>query len=858
MMDHSTGFTYEGRQTREISFPLGGIGAGCIGLGGNGRLIEFEIFNRPNKNSYNGFTHIAVKAENETGVLDARVLNGDLQPPYSGEPNGGNFGGFGFGVSRSALTGLPHFENSRFTAKFPFASLDFTDSRFPGAVTLTAFNPFIPLNDKDSGLPAAFFEVTFSNPGAEELTYTAAFSLTNPAKSKNTNRGGKKDGISFISLDNERYSTEKPEYGNMCVATDCGCADTQHYWYRGEWFDALGVYWRDFAKQGSLAARDYGDKAEKQDTATLAARVKVAPGANETVRFVVAWYYPTCHNYWNAEKCDCGGACEPKTWQNYYASLFSGSESCAMYAFEQYERLKADSRLFSNALYASALPASVLDAVTANISVLKTPTCLRLADGSFYAFEGCHCDGGCCEGSCTHVWNYAYALPFLFPALERSMRKLDYQYNMNEAGGMTFRLQLPLGRDRGTFRPCADGQFGGIIKVYREWKICGDKAWLQSVWPGVKKNLAYAWSDENYDKWDPDKTGVLHGRQHHTLDMELFGPNSWLTGFYLAALKAAAEMAEYLGETEAAKEYSGLFRKGKAWVEENLFNGCFYYQKIDLKDESIIEPYEFVINYWNFEAEEIKYQIGEGSAVDQVLAQWHANICGLGEIFDKSRVKKALETIYTYNYKRDMRNHFNPCRIYCLNDERGTVICEWPDPAKKPVIPVPYSEETMHGFEYQAAVHMIQEGMIDEGVELIKAVRDRYDGCRRNPWNEIECGSNYARSMASYSALLAFSGFEFDMPHLTIGFNPVVQGDCKFFWSLDSGWGLFERTRGTVRISVLYGKLELTRFKLPFFTPASVLAGGEEMKFKAENGVIIFETPVLLKAGTAVCTIEIK
>jgi len=857
-MDSTTGFHYTGQQTREISFPLGGIGAGCIGLGGNGRLMDFEIFNRPNKNSYNGFTHIAVKAENETGVLDARVLNGDLQPPYSGEPNGGNFGGFGFGVSRSALTGLPHFENSRFTAKFPFASLDFTDSRFPGSVTLTAFNPFIPLNAKDSSLPAAFFEVTFRNTSAEELTYTAAFSLTNPAKSKNINRSGKEGGISIISLDNERYTTQKPEYGNMCAATDCGSADTQNYWYRGEWFDALGVYWRDFTKPGSLPARDYDEKAEKQDTAALTARVKVAPGANETVRFVVAWYYPTCVNYWNAEKCDCAGECEPKTWQNYYASLFSGSESCAVYAFEHYERLKADSLLFSDTLYASTLPSSVLDAVTANISVLKTPTCLRLPDGSFYAFEGCHCDGGCCEGSCTHVWNYAYALPFLFPALERSMRELDYQYNMNEAGGMTFRLQLPLGRDRGTFRPCADGQFGGIIKVYREWKICGDKAWLQSVWPGVKMNLAYAWSDKNYDKWDPDKTGVLHGRQHHTLDMELFGPNSWLTGFYLAALKAAAEMAEYLDETVTAKEYESLFQKGKAWVEANLFNGRFYYQKIDLKDESIIEPYEFVINYWNFEAKEIKYQIGEGSAIDQVLAQWHANICGLGEIFDKGRVKKALETIYNFNYKRDMRNHFNPCRIYCLNDERGTVICEWPDPAKKPVIPVPYSEETMHGFEYQTAVHMIQEGMIDEGVELIKAVRDRYDGCRRNPWNEIECGSNYARSMASYSALLAFSGFAFDMPNLTIGFHPAVKGCCKFFWSLDSGWGLFERTDQTVRISVLYGGLKLARLKLPFMTPTDVLAGGKGIKFKAENGAIVFETPVCLQAGTAACEIEIK
>jgi uncharacterized protein (DUF608 family) len=832
-MFSSKGFQYTGQNTKEISFPLGGIGAGCIGLGGNGRLIDFEIFNRPNKNSYNGFSHIAVKAENEDGVADARVLNGDLQPSYMGEPNGGNFGGFGFGVTRSALAGLPHFEENIFTAKFPFASVDFRDSHFPGTVSLTAFNPFIPLNDKDSSLPAAFFEVAFHN----------------PAEGNNMNVSGKTGKVSFISLENTKHQAESPAYGNMFAGTDSACAAAQNYWFRGSWFDSLGVYWRDFSKPGAINAREYKDASGEKETATLTASIKIAPNENGSVKFIAAWYYPNCINYWNVEECGCGCACEPQTWLNYYAVLFGSAEACALYAFENYERLKNQSQLFSDALYASTLPESVLDAVTANIAVLKTPTCLRLPDGSFYGFEGCHCAEGCCEGSCTHVWNYAYALPFLFPSLERSMRELDYKYNMNEFGGMTFRMQLPLGRERGTFRPCADGQFGGIIKVYREWKICGDKEWLKNLWPGVKKNLEYAWSEGNYDKWDPEKTGVLHGRQHHTLDMELFGPNSWLTGFYLAALKAAAEMGRYLGDTGAADEYAALFSKGKAWVEENLFNGEFYYHKIDIKDESVLEPYENVINYWNFEAKEIKYQIGEGSGIDQVLAQWHANICGLGEIFDNAKVKKALETIYKHNYKRDMRNHFNPCRIYCLNDERGTVMCDWPDPSKKPVIPVPYSEETMHGFEYQAAIHMLQEGMVEQGVELIKAVRDRYDGYRRNPWNEIECGSNYARSMASYAALLAFSGFIFDMPNLIMGFNPIAKGDFKFFWSLNSGWGVFERENETVRLKVLYGELKIARLSLPFITPKRICLNDDKISFKLENGDIVFNKTVLMKAG---------
>jgi len=112
----------------------------------------------------------------------------------------------------------------------------------------------------------------------------------------------------------------------------------------------------------------------------------------------------------------------------------------------------------------------------------------------------------------------------------------------------------------------------------------------------------------------------------------------------------------------------------------------------------------------------------------------------------------------------------------------------------KPVIPITYAGETMNGFEYQAAIHMIQEGMVEEGMEIVEAIRERYDGEKRNPWNEFECGSNYARSMASYALLNAFSGFEYNMVEGMIGFNPIEikNGEFTCFWSLEPAWGLVE------------------------------------------------------------------
>ncbi len=63
-------FTYTGNRTQEISFPLGGIGTGSIGLAGNARLIDWEIANLPNKGSVNGFSHFAIKAEHDGKIVD--------------------------------------------------------------------------------------------------------------------------------------------------------------------------------------------------------------------------------------------------------------------------------------------------------------------------------------------------------------------------------------------------------------------------------------------------------------------------------------------------------------------------------------------------------------------------------------------------------------------------------------------------------------------------------------------------------------------------------------------------------------------------------------------------------------------
>ncbi len=827
---------YTGNKLKEISFPIGGIGTGSIGLGGDGRFIDWEIFNKPNKGSINGYSSIAIRAI-EDEKITAFVLNGDIKKDLMGQYSKGFYTGYGFGPDRRKMAGFPHFKNIEFNGEFPVASLDFKDENFPANVNLFAFNPFIPRDSKNSSIPAGFFEVEVENTANKDVIYQLAFTVMNPY-SKSINKVNICNGNKAITFYNDGAEKDDIEYGDLTIATDCDTTYSQTYWYRGRWNDCVISFWNAFSNERYIKDRMY-DTPGKEDTGTLIAEVKVGANEKKKVRFVLSWNVPNCYNYWSEYKNEDG---THKTWKNYYATVFENSLESAQYSLENWDDLYNRTMKFKEALHGTTLPEEIIDAVSSNLSVLKSPTVLRLEDGSFYGWEGVQEQEGSCEGTCQHVWNYAYAMCFLFPDLERSIRDMEFRYSTAEDGRMGFRIQLPLGREMTDFRACVDGQMGAVIKCYREWKISGDNEWLKSNWDNIKKVLEYAWSEKNEDAWDRDKDGVMEGRQHHTLDVELFGPSSWLQGMYLLALKCACEMAEFLCDSNKVQEYSDIFDKGYKWTKENLFNGKYFIQKVDLKDKEIIERFDALEEYWNFETNQMRCQIADGSEIDQILGQWHADILGAGDIFDSEQINTTLDSMMKNNFKPSMRGFFNSWRLFCIDDEAGTIICDYPEGVEKPHIPIYYCEETMTGFEYSFAGILFSRGKFEDGLKVVKAVRDRFDGEKRNPWNEFECGGNYARSMASYALIPILSGFEFDMPNRHIGFNPYIKDNYKSVWSLNDAWGNFEVLQEKIIISVYEGALSLKSLGLKFLDKVSeVKIDGKTIDFELKSGTIYFK-----------------
>lgn len=379
------------------------------------------------------------------------------------------------------------------------------------------------------------------------------------------------------------------------------------------------------------------------------------------------------------------------------------------------------------------------------------------------------------------------------------------------------------------------------MKVYREWLISGDDEWLRRIWPKVEMALEYAWKN-----WDADKDGVMEGVQHNTYDIEFHGPNTMMGSFYLGALRAAEEMARYLGETEKADEYKRVFESGRAWMDKNLFNGEWYRQDVRPADGRKEWP---------------KYQYGDGCLADQMIGQWYARMLDLGDLFDPDHVKKAISSVFKYNWKSDLSEHANPQRIYALNDEAGLLLCSWPR-GGRPDYPFPYSDEVWCGIEYQVAAHLMYEGFLAEGLSIVKGLRNRHDGERRNPWNEFECGNYYSRSMSSYSTILALSGFHYSAPKKYISFSPLIyKNNFACFFSVDSGWGMYRQMSDKMAtIEIKMGKLSLKQVHLPFCAEkVEVYLAGRKISATIDNCpkgdkcdsclTLTFSEPVDIKAG---------
>ena len=506
----------------------------------------------------------------------------------------------------------------------------------------------------------------------------------------------------------------------------------------------------------------------------------LAPGERATVSFTVAWRFPN--------------AAAPVDQGHYYAKRFGSSLAAVDHLTDCYEKLYEQTRLWHDTWYDSTSPFWFLDRTFANTSTLATSTCLRMESGRFWGCEGVRC----CPGTCSHVWHYAQAVGRVFPELERIVREhVDYGLAFQPDGQIFYRAEF--GR-----REAIDGQCGTILRVYREHTMSADSGFLRQIWPRVKTSIQYLM------KHDGDSNGIIEGEQYNTLDASWYGRISWLSSLYVGALRAGAAMASEMNDAEFAEQCKALADSGGDWITENLFNDQYFYQQRDPDHPEA-------------------FGAGIGCHIDQVFGQGWAHQVGLPRVLPKDKTVTALESLWLYNFTPDVgpyREQFPTGRWYAMPGEAGMIICTFPKGGEreargnKPTHGFAgYLNECMNGFEYQAAGHMIAEGLVEKGLAVTRAIHDRYHPSRRNPYNEVECGDHYARSMASYGVFLSACGFEYHGPKGQIGIAPKLSPErFRAAFIAAEGWGtigqVIEGTRYTVTLTVRSGQVRLRTISL--------------------------------------------
>ena len=704
--------TYEGENLRRVKMPMGGIGTGTISLAGRGALVDWEIRNRPAK----GFVpsgvkspHFAIRYETASGDRRARLLEGPLPvEDYEGATG-----------SRAPNHGFPRFAKAVFKAAYPLAQIELTDPSFAVKPRLEAFNPLVPGDADASGIPAVLFRWTVRNDSKEPLSVSLVGSVRkDPGVALSVGAGD----WSVTRADNVR----EPGWG---VAAD--------------------RYWRTFRDKGIVADTPTDDTTAVNDVQgnLLCAAFRLAPGEERSVPFVVSWRFPDRKAWGRYDSKD------PKdVVGNWYAVKYPTAKAAADDLLARLPDLEAKTVAFVKSVLAGPAPDVVKEAALFNLSTLRTETCFRTADGHFFGWEGCYDSAGSCMGSCTHVWGYEHALVDLWPDLARDMLDLQFGPSLDpQTGHMTFRIGLPLAcaRSRGT-NAAADGQMQCIVKAYEYRRKTGDAAWLKRTFPSVRKALEFCWVKGG---WDADRDGVMEGCQHNTMDVEYYGPNPQMEFLYLAALEACAAMAEECGEGAFAADCRALAAKGKAWTEANLFNGSYY-------EHRIVPPKSAAdiasgLRHSSMGAKDLSdpdFQLGAGCLVDQLLGDYAARAAGLGRVADPEHERITLGTILEKcRHARD-DDSFNTMRSFVLAGEESLKMAWYPED-RLPRSPFPYYAETMTGFEYVVAALLAMNGEKEAAERVVRNIRDRYDGLKRNPFDEAECGHHYARAMAAWTVL---------------------------------------------------------------------------------------------------------
>ncbi|MBC7287655.1 MAG: hypothetical protein H5T86_06330, partial [Armatimonadetes bacterium] len=666
---------YQGDRLAKVALPIGGIGTGSVYVCGNGDLTGWQIFNEVSLRAELPHSFFAIRAKPRQGSVQTRVLQ--TTPVGTWRPMAA----------------------ASFRGEYPLALVGLSDPDLPVAVGIEAFSPMVPGDARHSAIPAIIFVVRLINLSDQTVDVALLASLTNAVGwdghsavegvvnsgfAGNTARAAVFGSGARGLLMEARLAPDSPRYGTLALcALDCDASSEVGYAsFAWDDLDVLRASFEQSPTAPAFTPPTMPTPAGRTINGAVVRCLRLAPGERAERAFAICWHFPNRLRNWD------GGPRELRV-GNMYNNWYRDAAEVAADIAQHYREYRRTTELFHQVLFASSLPRWLAECLSVHIATIRSPLIMWLEDGTVAGFEGLSDEQGCCPMNCTHVYNYAQTMAFLWPEIERAARELDLGLQLTEDGGVRHRLQIPLSLPRAS-EPFADGQLGTILKAYREVLNCRDLMWLRKWWPSIRKAMDFV-----LEEWDADENGVIEGPQPNTYDCTVFGANTFIGSLYLAALRAAEEMAIRLGESAVASKYRVRFVVGL----KNLDATCWR------------EDLGYYVQVYDAERYRSK-QWGIGCLSDQLLGQWWAHVLDLGYILPKDHVREALRSIFRNNFRLGYGMevyHHRP-----KGDDGGLLVCTWPH-GGRPADPINYADGTFSGVEYQVAAHMVYEGMISHG-----------------------------------------------------------------------------------------------------------------------------------------------
>lgn len=816
------------------AMPLGGIGTGNLSIGPDGGLRQWQLTNNVNHVGDAPGSFFALRVcQIEPPFDEIRILQSSsiaIERPERLAPlvNDHRVPEW----QRTLVKRTGGFARTSMNATYPIARVTFADSVLPIAVELEALTPYHPHDADGSGLPAATFAFTLTNTGelplhgwlgASLLNLVGSDGIVNPAGVQHPGFGGNTNIIErgpWTSLigQNTSLNADDPFNGQVSLTSDRASSHVFPQWTEPQQFiEFLGS--RTPGVTQPLAPGDkrpdpQGDAPSGRAQASAAGSSwcggladfwALAPGESTTLTYVISWYFPNRYvNFNQFGPVNPAWGASTFWLGNHYATRFASVRDVTREVLGSLPDHRANTRRWADIFSSSSLTEHYSGFFAAQAIPLRSPTCFRTADGEFFGFEGAAGastgthgarSGGSCPMNCTHVWNYEHALSYLYPSLERSMRRTEFEVMQAPDGSIPHRVIAPTylrqlwdRRVYGPEEPALDGMLGAVLKTYRELRAGWPIDEVARYWPNLRRLMRHI-----EERWVTAGDGTLRGIQPSTHDIDLAGVNPFMGTLWLATLRAYERLALLMEDTKQADWATAMFDRAQLSYEEIMWTGEYYRQVLDDDD-----PRDF--------------QWGNGCLADQLIGQWWAHELDLGHVLDPQRIRITLSAIVANNLQRGFREISHPFRIYADGDDTGLVMATWPH-GGRPEVPTRYADEVWSGVEYQVAAHCVREGLHEEAQAIIDGALARRDGTRRNPFNEIECGDYYVRSMSAWTILRAATGWDYDAVTRSLRIAPAreffANDEMRFPFVTGEAWGTVTVSGSEVQIAVNGGDLAI-------------------------------------------------